>query len=316
MSNHRKMPSIESVNPGPSSLDGDPLAVAAAFARTAPSPRNIQPWAFERGEDSIKIFFDRSRNRPVADPYGRELMISCGVVLRYLCLALEACGAGYYANIFPQEDNVDLLADVVLSDQEEMPNQTARELISVAMNRRTNWDGYQAQPIPIDMVADLLDSVASQGSVRASFVTALDVPVVEELIYTANYRQLANPKFIAELRRWPTGRPVTAPESLAEHDTSSTRLIALSTQGDNEDAWLATGQALADLLLKATWLGLSVTFANQPVQLPSTRTELAATLELDADVQQLLRLGYASETAARTPRRSLTELSAPLPERW
>ncbi|MEI8082829.1 MAG: NAD(P)H nitroreductase, partial [Actinomycetes bacterium] len=80
--------------------------------------------------------------------------------------------------------------------------------------------------------------------------------------------------------------------------------------------WLVAGEGLASVLLTAAGLGLAVAFANQPLQLPQTRTDVAATFGVSYDLQQLLRVGFADVAPEQTPRRSLDEVSAPLSEPW
>jgi hypothetical protein len=44
----------------------------------APSVHNTQPWRFLADGQQISLYADAYRGLPVADPGGREMMISCG----------------------------------------------------------------------------------------------------------------------------------------------------------------------------------------------------------------------------------------------
>ncbi len=300
----------------------DNVALAIKFAMLAPSPRNIQPWAFSRPHDGeIDLYFDRSRSRPVADPYGRELIISCGVALRFLRLALKSLGTDHVVNIYPEPHNPDLVAKIRLTDEVVEPDGRARDLVAVALARHTNWHTFIDERLPRTSISKLR-SAAQLDGMRVTVVSDADRPMVEYLAATANHRQLANPKFVAELKRWPVGRPEdhNPPFSIISTETESAKstgeLIALATIGDTEEQWLVTGQGLADLLLTATGLGLAIAFMNQPVQAPQSRRELSQVLLLNADLQQLIRVGTATEDAGATPRRSFEDVLAPLSEPW
>lgn len=306
-------------------LPDDPLELATEFARLAPSPRNIQPWAIERRGDDLRIFLDRSRSRPVADPHGRELIISCGVLLRFVTLALEASGSRYDVSLYPDQHNPDLLAEIALADQDDEPDQSARELVTIAMGRRTNWDGYLDRPLSEATRRQLAKSVVD-ADVRLTAVDAVHRIAVENLISSADYRQMSDPRFIQELRRWPTGRPTAIVEenepvrdATAESPVPAERrgeLFVLGTAGDHEEYWVKTGEALADFLLEVTRLGLRATFCNQPVQLQNFRSELESVLVLNSYVQQVIRVGYGASSGKRTARRSVEEISQPRPQPW
>ncbi len=47
----------------------------------APSVHNTQPWRFTADGQQISLHADAGRGLPVADPDGREMMISCGAAL-------------------------------------------------------------------------------------------------------------------------------------------------------------------------------------------------------------------------------------------
>jgi hypothetical protein len=47
----------------------------------APSVHNTQPWRFTASGQQISLYADAGRQLPVADPGGREMMISCGAAL-------------------------------------------------------------------------------------------------------------------------------------------------------------------------------------------------------------------------------------------
>src|SRR5690606_21052248 len=63
------------------SPDGEPgpvLSACLAAAVLAPSVHNTQPWRFEVQPTAVEVYADYSRQLTVADPTGRELILSVG----------------------------------------------------------------------------------------------------------------------------------------------------------------------------------------------------------------------------------------------
>jgi hypothetical protein len=66
------------------------------YAILAPSIHNTQPWSFRiENNNTIELYADRKRALPVLDPIGRELTISCGIVLGYLQITISYFGYKY-----------------------------------------------------------------------------------------------------------------------------------------------------------------------------------------------------------------------------
>jgi hypothetical protein len=63
-----------------------------AAAVWAPSVHNTQPWWFSTHGQEISLYADATRQLLVADPGGREMMISCGAALFTARLALRSLG--------------------------------------------------------------------------------------------------------------------------------------------------------------------------------------------------------------------------------
>jgi hypothetical protein len=84
-------------------------------------------------------------------------------------------------------------------------------------------------------------------------------------------------------------------------------LMSISSKGDTVQDWIATGEALAHLLLRARIDDVWASFFNQPIQVPHLRSRLQALFPDSGYPQILLRLGYAPEVAP-TPRRTVDEV--------
>ena len=83
---------------------------AAAAARLAPSIHNTQPWRFVLIPDALQIHADRDRQLRVADPDGRQLMLSCGCALFNARATLAARGYDAVVSRLPDPDDPGLVA--------------------------------------------------------------------------------------------------------------------------------------------------------------------------------------------------------------
>lgn len=84
-------------------------------------------------------------------------------------------------------------------------------------------------------------------------------------------------------------------------------LAVLGTARDDPSAWLATGQAMAKVLLRAYADGLSVSYMNEPIQVTELRPRLDTLLGRTDYPQLLLRFGYG-RAVKPTPRRPVSEV--------
>jgi hypothetical protein len=97
----------------------------------------------------------------------------------------------------------------------------------------------------------------------------------------------------------------------AERDRRRARgtraLVVLSTREDGPAAWTAAGEALQRVLLRATAAGLTASYLNAPIEVPSLRPLLREVLGEAGLPQIMLRIGYGLDVPA-TPRRPVDEV--------
>jgi hypothetical protein len=84
-------------------------------------------------------------------------------------------------------------------------------------------------------------------------------------------------------------------------------LAVLSTEADTSREWIAAGQALARVLLRARAENVWASYLNQPIEVESLRPHLAEALGSTGYPQLLLRMGYGPDVRP-TPRRSMAEV--------
>src|SRR5262249_46571144 len=170
---------------------------------------------------------------------------------------------------------------------------------------------FADEPPPPALDAKLRAAAAQEGVDVAILRAEPDRARVASLISEADRLQFADPHFRRELASWihparrDDGMPafsqgmtplVDAATPIAamvirtfdvghgvaaahgELARGSPMLAVLATRTDNQEAWLAAGQALERLLLVATEAGLSASYLNQPIEVPDLRARLARDL--------------------------------------
>ena len=328
---------------GPRAWDGDSdlLRELVAYATLAPSSHNTQPWLFRVDGDIVEVRADRRRALPVADPYDRELTISCGAAVGFLRVAMEAHGYEPVVERLPDPADPDLLARVGLGPPCPATPE-AVELFAAIAKRRTNRLPFDPRCPPDSALAGMEALAAGEGAWLRPVHEPGQKRAIAEFIAEGDRRQACDPAFRRELASWihPNGsaardgmkgtsfgvsdaeshvlptilrtlnwgrRQAEADRALAE---AGPVLAVLGTGSDNTEAWLRAGEALAMVLLRATADGLSASFLNQAVQVPALRCKLARLLGVSAAPQVVLRLGFGS-AAPVSARRPLSEVLLP-----
>ena len=314
------------------------LAEAVSFAIMAPSSHNAQPWTFNLRWNGLEIALDRSRVLPVADPAAREMIISCGAALQNLKIALRHFGFGAKVDILPHASAPDVLARVEVGGQ-RIRSRLNDLLFAAISERHTNRAPFLPDPVPPRLIAAMRSAAELEGAWLYQTTDARFRPLVADFIARADRLQWVNRKFRDELAAWMRPNDGAADDGLpgrvfgfsdfvariapaimrrmplgsaqAKHDRAaaieSPLLVALGTGGDTPRDWMAAGQALQLVLLVAAAHGISASFLNQPLQVPSLRAALRSKLGVTGYPQVILRMGFAPPTTA-TPRRALPEV--------
>lgn len=307
------------------------------YAVLAPSSHNTQPWLFRMRQTVLDLYADRQRSCPAVDPDDRELIMSCGCALFHLRCAMRHFGCLGPVEIFP-EPHPDLLARVHRGTIGETdPAQT--ELFEAILQRRTNRQLFSDDPLPSDLVPALQAAAEAEGAWMKVIQEETERLALAELISEGDRRQWANARFRQELSHWVhpnhsarrDGIPGYAAgvddlmscmgpmvvrtfdlgEGQAARDSElamgSPLLVVIGTVGDRPRDWVAGGQALAHVLLRATAARVRASFLNQPIELNDLRMNLAELVGMEGYPQLVLRLGYA-DNVRPTPRREVGEV--------
>ena len=113
----------------------------------APSVHNTQPWRFYQGDHEVSIAANNERQLRVADPLGREMMISCGAALFNVRVALRYLGFVPTTRLLPEPELPNLIAHVTWGEQVP-PTEYERKLFAEIARRRTHRGGFDQAPLP------------------------------------------------------------------------------------------------------------------------------------------------------------------------
>ncbi len=308
------------------------------YAVLAPSEYNTQPWLFKVSGRTTELYVDRSRRLPVIDPEDRELIISCGAALCNYRLALRHFGYVDEVQIDANQDHPDLLACISLG-KKQAATQEDHQLFSAILQRRTNRHMFEQRKVAETLLSIFEDLAMQEGAwfhvVRAEEGRRM----LTNMIALGDRMQWADKRFRQELAAWARSPEVLSHDGLPGYAQSkgtfassiSPFLVRTFDMGPDEEArdrqladgapvlavigtmedtwrdWLAAGQAVEKVLLRACAAGVQGSFLNQPIEIASLRVALRNLIDRPGFPQIVLRLGYAPHTPA-TPRRSVSEV--------
>lgn len=304
----------------------------------APSVHNTQPWLWRIDGMRIELYADFSRQLEVADPSGRNLVMSCGAALHHARVA--AAALGYPAEVeYPTEPaDPSHLATLQLTQRPRTPR--AVEDLAALGQRSTDRRRFTSWPVPEQRLAQLAASVDVPGVQVVPLVDVTSRFRVELLVNRALDQQATDERYAEEHQRWIdrsqvdgvpsaavpdlSGHPHSQPSRFGPGETSyeardlvenTDGLMVICTDTDDQRSWLLAGEALSQMWLAATVDGLSVVPLSQVIELPSTRESLR--LEVLGGLtrpQIITRIGWQEigrSELPRTPRRPVEEVLLP-----
>ena len=303
----------------------------------APSVHNTQPWRFMADGQQISLYADTDRGLPVADPNGREMMISCGAALFNLRLALRSTGYVPETRVLPDPGQPTLVAKVTWR-QRAPASEFERWLSSQVHRRRTHRGAFDPEPLPRGTLAALRGSAAAGGTSLRIVADDGGRAILAAAVETAERHLRLDAERVGELARWSPapgsarsdGVPATSYPAQAERTDPyfpgrdfahgygwglpplgsarmprATGVVGLlTTATDRQVDWVNAGQALQRILLTASASGAAVALHSQPTEMPWLRQLIRAKLSDNAYPHLVLRIGMviqAAESVRRDP---------------
>lgn len=313
-------------------VDQGTVRSALTLAVHAPSVHNSQPWRFVLGEASVHLYADFRRWLPATDSDGRDLVVSCGIVLHHVRVALAAAGIRVSVHRMPNPDRPDHLAALEL--RPGAPADAELGLASAIMRRRTDRRRFADWEVPEGFLQEFAAHAAEQGALLRPVTGGRERSILLAAIQDAAAEQEDDPAYRTETAVWSgriaddTGVPArnllrdplgtgagTArrfAEGVLEQVDSRTddgaALLVLGTASDDPMSQLRAGEAASAVLLHATELGLATCPLSQPLEVDAARTAVRdAVLGGSLCPQLVLRVGWAptGPELPPTPRRPI-----------
>ena len=314
----------------------DPVRRLVQLACHAPSVHNTQPWLWRIDGSTLELHADRERQLSVADPIGRNLMISCGAALDHARVAASGLGFATAVHRLPDHRDPDLLAVIELRESGLTPEAVAN--LAALEQRCTDRRRFTSWPVPEERLQHLVTATADNYCHLRLLTDVTSRFRTELLVSRAMTRQEADRRLSEEQRLWIDHSPLDgmpagvippidgsqqparrgrfgqglfpdAPQELVE---ASDGLLAITTDDEGTLPWLRSGEMLSAVWLEATKGGLSVVPLSQVIEVEETRAELAHSVFAGLESPQILiRIGWQQigrSSLPRTPRRPVSEV--------
>jgi hypothetical protein len=310
-------------------------------AVNAPSVHNTQPWWFSTGaarspDGELSVHADAERRLRVADPDGREMLVSCGAAVFTARVALRRLDLVPQVTLLPDPDLPNLIARIRWHDRTPAV-EYERQLFDQIQRRRTHRGGFDDEPLPAGLMTALRDEAAREKATLRFLGDEGERGALSAVVEAANFALRLDGARAKEESTWapPPGsarrdgvpataypaRPVRTDPAFPGRDFAhghgwglpvgagegmlprAAGLVAvLTTAVDQPLDWIRAGQALQRVLLLASSSGVSAALHSQPLELCELRTFIRTHLCSGAYPQMVLRLGMTGETAVSVRR--------------
>jgi nitroreductase len=316
----------------PLGLDAN-LRDIVRYATLAANGHNTQPWLFRISDRAVHILPDLARRTPIVDPDDHHLYVSLGCAAENLALAASAIGRPGDLRFDPQNDGT-IILDFSPGAASPSP------LYDAIPQRQSTRAVYDGRSVPHANLVQLQEAAKIPGVELVLITDRGQLQRLRDLVVAGNSAQMADPRFVEELKAWIRFNPRSAinsgdglygpasgnpsmPDWLGSHmfdlvfragsendkysrqlDSSAGAAIFFGAKADHEH-WVRVGRACQRFALQATALGLKHAFVNQPLEVAELRSDLASLAGLPGQRPDLvMRFGYGP-TLPKSPRRPI-----------
>jgi hypothetical protein len=290
---------------------------------------NTQPWWFSVDSDGLSLYADPARQLAIADPVGREMLISCGAALFTARLALRAAGYVPEARILP-DPACPLLVARLTWRRGPAPNGYERRLYAQVRQRRSHRGGFAPVPVAPELLTLLQEAAGRYGAVLRVVTDEGTRFALAGVVQDAERALRLNAAYVSERAAWASppgsgrddGVPASAYPARAERicpyfpspdfargrgwgyppqsavlGRSAGMVCLLETGSDEPADWVGAGQALQSILLTCTTRGVVAALHSQPFQLGWGLRPVRSRAERRSYPQTLLRIGMTVQVA-------------------
>ena len=320
----------------PTVLERQVVHNAVMLASRAPSLHNSQPWRWVAQGAALHLFADRRRLVQVADPSGRELLLSCGAMLDHLRVAMAAAGWDANTRRFPNADEPDHLATLDFA-RIPVPSDVQRQRADAILRRRTDRLPFAA-PRNWAQLESMLRSVVDTDDMMLDIVPDDARPQLADASRLTEALRRHDPTYQSELRWWtspfeldqgmpPSSRVAASEASRVDVARSfptagyggrrpqiaedHSKIVVLSTHEDDRGDVLGCGEALSTVLLECTVAGLATCTLTHMTEVAPSRDIIRRLTGQSGLPQLLIRVGRTpaiEQHMPATPRRPVTEV--------
>lgn len=318
--------------------DAGTLRAIIELACRAPSVHNSQPWLWTLNKTELRLTGDPRHAVPIADPHGRQMVLSLGAVLHHLEAASAASGWRTSVSRLPNPNRQDHVATIEFGGRRQ-PLPSFRERGAAITRRFTDRLPMRA---PAERsLRSVLDSVAPTIDAQLSLLPETSRQVVARTSKAVAAERRYDYAYHTELDWWtsdgdgrdsnegvPTPTLLTASEAervpvardfspmaigqprRADILADEAAIVVLSSPtGDRHDL-LRCGEALSVLILEATVADLSTCIVSHMTESPAGRATISRLIEGVGQPQVLVRVGVRDDPAPPepTPRRPVDEV--------
>jgi hypothetical protein len=291
---------VPSAPPGdlpPAAASPDEVArFVAEAALHAPSVRNSAPWWFSTEDSAICVRADLERKLAVADPAGRELIISCGAAVFTARIALRYLGLLPKVSVLPEADVPDLIARIGWDAERRPPGDYERGLFGEIPKWHARRGGFDTDRLPVGLMSRFVEEAAREN-VKLAVMAADDHRAAVLAVMTAADSALKLDQARAsEGATWVP--PGDTDRGEAPGSPASAGIVTvLTTAADQKADWVSAGQALQRVLLVAGSHGAAVAVSGRALGFVQLREFIRSELTGGDFPQLVLRFGMMRHPA-------------------
>jgi hypothetical protein len=318
--------------------DSEVIRDAVMLASRAPSLHNSQPWRWVVEGARLHLWVDPRRMMHATDRAGRELTLSCGVVLDHLRVAMAAAGWDSATERLPDPSEPDHLATLQFVRMDVVTE--AQQARAAAIRRRrtdrlpfaapARWPALESAlrdavlpcGVMLDVVADDARPALAEASKLTEALRRYDTSYLSELRwwtspFDSDATHVPESALVSssEAARVDVARafpPVGGGDRRAAIDHDHSKILVLSTHHDDARLdVLRCGEALSAVLLECTVAGLATCTLTHMTEMAMSRNIITQITGTAGQPQLLIRVGRSpvnGQHAEATARRPVTEV--------